>query len=248
MLNVHHGYGRLRVESLIPGSFVFDLLKEKQIEGLFLLTINGIEICTLTDVMAILDDVYEKPEPMTHILVTGFTFLFGKLDSSDSNLDQLSSEQHYHAVSRSVFSLCLEAFADDNGESTISNELACHFLDMEEVDPDFIAEIWSILQTTTNPTCPRSFKTALKEPIHRGKWIAAFYQHLDSSYALGTYGSPKLLPGDATVFQQWWYSKLFSTNSNKQPLEKFASVLMAGYKFRVKTMTNPTRIRSFLSH
>jgi hypothetical protein len=200
MLAVHNGYGRLRVESLIPGSFVFDVLKEQQVEGLFLLAINGIEIRTLTDVTAILDDVYNRPKPATHLLVTGFTFLFGKLDSSVSNIDQLSSEQHYHAISRSVFSLCLDAITDDDDDpSMIHNDLACLFLDMDDVDPTFIAEIWSILQTTTNPTCPRSFKTALKEPVHRGKWIAAFYQHLDSCYALGTYGPPKLPPADATV-------------------------------------------------
>jgi hypothetical protein len=58
MLNVHNGYGHLSVESLIPGSFVFDLRKEKHLEGLFLLAINRIEICTLTDATAILDDVY----------------------------------------------------------------------------------------------------------------------------------------------------------------------------------------------
>jgi hypothetical protein len=46
MLNIHHGYGRLRVESIIPGSFVFDLLQNKHVEGLFLLAINGIDIRT----------------------------------------------------------------------------------------------------------------------------------------------------------------------------------------------------------
>jgi hypothetical protein len=80
-----------------------------------------------------------------------------------------------------MFSLCLDALAkDDDDPSTISNDLACLFLDMEDVDLTFITEIWSILQTTTYPTCPQSFKTALKEPVHHGKWIATFYQHLDS--------------------------------------------------------------------
>jgi hypothetical protein len=57
-LNVHNGFGHLHVESLIPGSFVFDLLKEKDVECLFLLATNGIEMCTLMYVKAILDDVY----------------------------------------------------------------------------------------------------------------------------------------------------------------------------------------------
>jgi hypothetical protein len=92
MLNVYNGCGHPHVESFIPGSFVFDSLKDKHGEGLFLLAINSIEIHTLMDVMATLDDVYNRPEPTTHLLVTGFTFLFGKLDSSDTNVDQISSE------------------------------------------------------------------------------------------------------------------------------------------------------------
>jgi hypothetical protein len=131
--------------------------------------------------------------------MTGFTFLFGKLDASDTEVDQLSSEEHYHAVSRSVFSLCLEAIVEDEDNTAKSNDLACLFLDMDDVDLDFVAEIWSILHTASDPKCPRSFSTALKEPVHRGKWIAAFYIHLDSSFALGTYGCPKIPPADATV-------------------------------------------------
>jgi hypothetical protein len=181
MLDLHRGYGRRRVESLIPASFVYVSLKDKHVEGLFLLAINGIKLCGLTVVTLILDDVFDRPEPMIHMVMTGFTFLFGKLDDSDSDVDQLSSEERYHAVSCSVFSLCLEALANpNNSDTTISNDLTCLFLEMEEVDPDFVAEIWSILQTANDPQCPHSFSAALKEPVHRGKWIAAFYKHLDS--------------------------------------------------------------------
>jgi hypothetical protein len=199
LLTLHQGYGRLRVESLVPGSFIYDSLHDKNVEGLFLLAINGVEIRGLPDVTNILDDLFDRPEPMLHQIMTGFTFLFGKLDTNDTDQDLLSSEAHYHAVSRSVFSLCLEAMAEDDDSSHISDDLACLFLDMDEADPDFIAEIWSILQTAQDPKCPRSFSAALKEPVHRGKWIAAFFKHLDSCYALGTYGCPKLPPADATV-------------------------------------------------
>jgi hypothetical protein len=96
--------------------------------------------------------------------MTGFTFLFGKLDDSDTTVDQLSTGEHYHAVSLSVFSLCLEAVADENGDKTISNDTACLFLDMEDVDPNFMHDIWSILQTASDPKCPQSFSAALKEP------------------------------------------------------------------------------------
>jgi hypothetical protein len=95
----------------------------------------------------------------------------------------------------------LEAIADNNNDKTISDDLACFFLHIEDVDPDFFVEIWSILQMTTNPTCPKIFNNAaLKEPVqHHGKWIAAFYQHPNSCYALVIYGCPKLSPADATV-------------------------------------------------
>jgi hypothetical protein len=203
MLNLHYGYGCLClcVESLIPGSFVYDSLQDKQLEGLFLLTINGIDIQALTDITDILDDVFDCPQPDSHLIMTGFTFLFGKLENSDtSKIDALSSEEHYHAISRSVFSLCLEAFADDNNDDAIiSDELACLFLDMELIDPEFAADVWSILKSASDPQCPKSFSAALKEQVHQGKWIAAFYKHLDSCYALGTYGCPQIPPGEATV-------------------------------------------------
>jgi hypothetical protein len=135
-------------------------------EGLFLLTINGIELRSLMDITTILDDAFNRPEPPMHTLMTGFTFLFGKLDESDIDVDQLSLEEHYHAVSCSVFSLSLEAVTDNNDDKGISNDLACLFLDIDDVDPDFIAEIWSILQTASDWQFPCSFSAALKEPVH----------------------------------------------------------------------------------
>jgi hypothetical protein len=166
MLNIHYGYGRLRLESLIPGSFVHDHLRDKQLEGLFLLTVNGIEIRSIMDLTLILDDVFDRPDALAHTIVTGFTFLFGKMDSSEDHKDLLSSEEHYHAVSRSVFSLCLEALSDDDLDHAFSDDLACLFMDMDVVDPDFVAEIWSILQSASDPKCPRSFSAALREPVH----------------------------------------------------------------------------------
>ena len=156
------------------------------------------------DVTAILDDAYNCPEPLIHSLMIGFTFLFGKLDASDTDTDHILSEEHYHAVSRSVFSLCLETLAQDDTDNdtaivNLQADLTCLFLNMDYMDPDFVAEIWSILQTASDPQCPHSFSAALNEPIHHGEWITAFYKHLDSCYALGTYGCPKIPPADATV-------------------------------------------------
>jgi hypothetical protein len=83
MLNLHCGYGCLQFKSLIPGSFMYDYLGDQHIEGLFLLTINSIKLQSLTDIMAILDDVFDHPEPMTCTFITGFTSPFGKLDELD---------------------------------------------------------------------------------------------------------------------------------------------------------------------
>jgi hypothetical protein len=92
----------------------------------------------------------------------------------------------------------LDVIVEDD-DLDILNDLTCLFLDIEDADPKFIAKIWSILQTASDPKCPRSFSAALEEPVHRGKWIAAFYKHLGSCYALGTYGCPKGPPVDATI-------------------------------------------------
>jgi hypothetical protein len=155
MLNLHYGYGCLKVESLIPGSFVFDTLRDKQLEGLFLLEINGIALRSISDVTVILDDVFNRDEEQTHAILTGFTFLLGKLDLSDTDADTLLSEAHYHAVSCSVFSLCLEAVsADADNDMDVSDDLACLFMDMEHVNPEFIADVWSILITASDPQCP----------------------------------------------------------------------------------------------
>jgi hypothetical protein len=246
LLTLHPGYGRLRVESLIPGSFVYDYLKDKQVEGLFLLTINGIELCSLTDINAILDDICNRSEPAVHTIMTGFTFLFGKLDTTDTNVNQLSSEEHYHAVSRSVFSLCLEALVEDDPTQDILNDLTCLFLDMDDVDPDFIAKIWSILQTASDLKCPRSFSAALKEPVHRGKWIAAFYKHLDSCYALGTYGCPKIPPADATVLPAVVVLKLVLNQLKQAAAHKIRVCVNGGLQIQgIKIMTNHTPILSF---
>jgi hypothetical protein len=70
---------------------------------------DGIDIWLLTALTCSLNDMHDRPHATLHNALTAFTFLFGKLDQDNDNL---SSEQHYHAVSNSVFSLCLEALAN----------------------------------------------------------------------------------------------------------------------------------------
>jgi hypothetical protein len=74
----HPGFGRLRVISLIPGSYAFKHLSNKNLTGTFLLPINGIAIRSLTEITCILDDVDSRPDEYLHTRLTGFTFLFGR--------------------------------------------------------------------------------------------------------------------------------------------------------------------------
>jgi hypothetical protein len=101
------------------------------VEGLFLLTINGMDgiaiFWSLRDLTCILTDIHDRLDGTLHNALTGFTFLFGKFDHADDQKYTLSSEQHYHAVSCSIFSLSLEGLADKHNNldtSDISNELA----------------------------------------------------------------------------------------------------------------------------
>ena len=113
------------------------------------------------DVTMILDDMFNHTDPQIHVVMTGFTFLFGQLDMSDLDTVRISLEKHYHAISHLVFSLYLEALVQDPTDmlhaNVISDDLTCLFLDMDDVDPDFVAKIWSIPLTASNPQCPCSF-------------------------------------------------------------------------------------------
>jgi hypothetical protein len=68
-LDKHAGYGHLRVYTLIQGSFVYDGLRDKHVEGLLFPTINGIVIWSLTDFTCILNDIHIDQMPLSTMLV-----------------------------------------------------------------------------------------------------------------------------------------------------------------------------------
>jgi hypothetical protein len=57
----------------------------------------------------------------------------------------------------------------------------------------------SIMASDLNPVCPKFWDHAMKDPVHKGNWVEAMYKHLDSCYAVGTFGRPKIPPSNVTV-------------------------------------------------
>jgi hypothetical protein len=57
---------------------------------------------------------------------------------------------------------------------------------------DIYAFVQSIIASNLQPICPKFWHHAMKGPVSKGKWIEAMYKHLDSCYAIGTFGPPSI--------------------------------------------------------
>jgi hypothetical protein len=64
---------------------------------------------------------------------------------------------------------------------------------------DIVAFVQSIMASDLNPVCPKFWHHAMKDPTSKRKWIEAMFKHLESCYALGTFGPPRIPPPDVTV-------------------------------------------------
>jgi hypothetical protein len=64
---------------------------------------------------------------------------------------------------------------------------------------DILVFVQSIMASDLHPTCPKFWHHAMKDPVSKGKWIEAMYKHLDSCYAIGTFGPPRIPPSNVTV-------------------------------------------------
>jgi hypothetical protein len=64
---------------------------------------------------------------------------------------------------------------------------------------EMYAFVASIMASNLQPICPKFWHHAMKDPVHKGNWIEAMYKHLDSCYAVGTFGAPKIPPANVTV-------------------------------------------------
>jgi hypothetical protein len=64
---------------------------------------------------------------------------------------------------------------------------------------DIAAFVQSIMASDLQPTCPKFWHHAMKDPVQKGNWIKAMCKHLDSCYAVGTFGPPLVPPSNVTV-------------------------------------------------
>ena len=64
---------------------------------------------------------------------------------------------------------------------------------------DIIAFVQSIMASDLHPVCPKFWHHAMKDPSSKGYWIEAMYKHLDSCYAVRTFGPPRIPPSGVTV-------------------------------------------------
>ena len=65
--------------------------------------------------------------------------------------------------------------------------------------PEITAFVRSNMASDLHPTCPKFWHHAMKDPVSKGKWIEAMFKHLDSCYAVGTFGPPRIPPSNVTV-------------------------------------------------
>jgi hypothetical protein len=64
---------------------------------------------------------------------------------------------------------------------------------------DIIAFVQSIMALDLNPICPKFWHHAMKDPAQKSCWIEAMFKHLDSCYAIGTFGPPRIPLPNVTV-------------------------------------------------
>jgi hypothetical protein len=67
---------------------------------------------------------------------------------------------------------------------------------------DIIAFVQSIMASDLSPICPKFWHHAMKDSAHKSHWIEAIFKHLDSGYAIGTFGPPRLPPANAVLTMQ----------------------------------------------
>jgi hypothetical protein len=97
-------FTRVKIIALIPGSFAANHLLDKKIIGMYLLAINGIPMHSAMDISDVIDDVLDQKEEDTHCTLTGFNFLFGKLNNEEQH-DELSLQAPDHVTSQVVMAI-----------------------------------------------------------------------------------------------------------------------------------------------
>jgi hypothetical protein len=94
-------FTRVKVLSLVPGSFAATHLSDKNIVNKYLLAINGVPINMATDISDVIEDILDHEPEKAHCTLTGFNFLFGTLTGEEQH-DDLSLQAPDHATSRVI--------------------------------------------------------------------------------------------------------------------------------------------------
>jgi hypothetical protein len=241
------GQDQLCLVALTPGLPAAHYLGDKNVIGHYILTMNGVQIPSVTDIQHILHNYHgDSDKKRGPAYLTGITILFGKPSPAAPEPDQLDFTAQDHATAQVVWALIAESF--DTNEVSLSNDaslnntfkqvstvkhaelsLTTSFINgggtnprlaVEEMewhlhpqpDDDIIAFVRSILTTSLtmdvdapiddiivafvqsimaldlSPICPKFWHHAMKDLAHNSCWIEAMFKHLDSCYAIGTFG------------------------------------------------------------
>jgi hypothetical protein len=209
-------FSRVKIISLIAGSFAAAHLLDKKIIGMFLLAINGIPIHSATDISDVIDDLLDRKEENVHCTLTGFNFLFGKLTDKEQH-DDLSLQAPDYATSRVIMALnMLDQEPLDDATFRSCEAFADFFLCVSSIHPNDMEQ------------CPTSFGKAMQDPVHRAQWRESLFNHLSSCYSMGTYGCPTIPPPGATILPAVIVLKLVLNQLKQAAARKTSRICVNG--------------------
>jgi hypothetical protein len=107
---------------------------------------------------------------------------------------------------------------------------------------EITAFVMSIMATDLNPVCPKFWHHAMKDPVHKGNWVEVMYKHLNSCYAVGTFGRPKIPPSTVTVLPAVIVLKMVINAVKQINAHKSESALMEVTKSRDEILKSLSHI------
>jgi hypothetical protein len=103
-------FEQFQLVALTPGLPAARYLGDKNVLGHIIITMNGIRICSVTDIQHILHNYHSDPDDKRGpAFLTGSTILFRKPDNKAPEPDQLNFTAHDHATARVVWALIAES-------------------------------------------------------------------------------------------------------------------------------------------
>jgi hypothetical protein len=112
---------QLRLVALTPGLPAACYLGDKNVIGHYILTMNGVQICSITDIQHILHNFHgDSDKKHGPAYLTGIRILFRKPAPAAPEPDQLDFTAQDHATAQVVWALIAESF--DTNEVSLSND------------------------------------------------------------------------------------------------------------------------------